>query len=74
MTAPDATSSGESVIDAISNGEAASAIPSPRLLVHDDASSQRKSRPSRRGATHSPMPTARAYGVHATPEGFARVP
>ncbi|GEM_PF-6543896 len=52
--APAATRSGDVVIDAISSGAADRAMPSPTLLVHDEASSHRKSRPSRRGATISP--------------------
>jgi hypothetical protein len=45
---------GDDVIDAMSSGAAERAIPSPRLLVHDDASSHRKSVPRRRGAISSP--------------------
>ena len=39
--------------DATSSGPAASAMPSPRLLTHDDASSHRNERPRRAGARTS---------------------
>jgi hypothetical protein len=46
-----ATSSGSLVWEATSSGPAASVIPSPRLLIHEEASSQRKATPNRRGTT-----------------------
>ena len=49
-SAASATRNGSSVCDATSSGPAASAMPSPRLLVHDDASSHRKPGPRRAGA------------------------
>jgi hypothetical protein len=51
--APSATSTAESVCDAISNGPAASAIPSPRLEIQDEASNHRNPPPSRGGAMTS---------------------
>ena len=47
------TSSGSRVWAATSSGPAASARPSPALVMIDEASSQRKLLPSRRGATAS---------------------
>ena len=58
--APSATRRASDVRDATSRGPAASAIPSPRLLTHDDASSHRKGRPSRAGATVSARRLTRA--------------
>ena len=52
-SAASATRNSWSVFDATSSGPAASAIPSPTLLVHDDASSSRNPRPSRGGARTS---------------------
>ena len=48
-----ATSNGSSVCDATSSGPAATAIPSPRLLTHDDESNHRNPVPIRGGATAS---------------------
>src|SRR5215475_5767484 len=48
-----ATTSGLRVCDATSSGPAARVIPSPRLVSHDEASSQRKLRPRRDGAMSS---------------------
>ncbi len=48
-----ATNNGLLVWDATNNGPAARAIPSPRLLIHDDESSQRNPCPIRCGATAS---------------------
>ena len=53
------------VWEATSSGPAASAKPSPRLLVHDDPSSQRNPTPSRGGATVSMSPVTGAGGYHA---------
>ena len=57
--APDATSTGDDVIEAISSGAAARAMPSPMLLVQAADINQRKSRPSRRGAMSSPSAVTR---------------
>ncbi len=51
--AAEATRKGSWVCEATSSGPAASAIPSPTLLVHVEASSQRKGRPIRTGAIAS---------------------
>ena len=48
-----ATSTGLRVCEATSSGPAAIIRPSPRLVVHDDATSQRKEVPSRCGKTVS---------------------
>ena len=48
-----ATASGLCVWDATSSGPAASVIPSPRFVTHEEASSQRKLRPRRDGAMNS---------------------
>lgn len=50
-----AISWGFRVSDATRSGPAASAIPSPRLVVHDDATNHRSSVPVRRGNTASPI-------------------
>src|SRR5687767_1684876 len=60
---------GDDVMDAMSSGAADRAMPSPRLLVHDEASSQRKSLPSRRGAIRSP-----SEGIRPSYEPRARRP
>src|SRR4051812_36881962 len=52
-SADNATSRGSCVSEAMSSGPAASANPSPRFDVHDDASSQRKLLPRRRGTKAS---------------------
>ena len=64
-----ATRNGSEVWDAISSGPAARAMPSPRLLVQDDPTSQRKDVPIRAGSTASTTrPTRRArYETHLAP-------
>ena len=52
-SAPNAISKALCVSEATSSGPAAIAMPSPVLLSHDEASSQRKPGPRRRGATAS---------------------
>ena len=52
-TTASATRNGSRVWEATSSGPAARAMPSPRLLTHDDPSSQRNETPSRDGATAS---------------------
>ncbi len=54
------TRNGSRVSEATSSGPAARAMPSPRLEVHEEASSQRNPVPSRAGTTVSTMrPTGR---------------
>ena len=52
-SAASATRNASSVRDATSSGPAASTIPSPRFVLHDEASSHRNPVPSRRGTTVS---------------------
>src|SRR5659263_649090 len=61
--AASATIAGLLVSEATTSGPAAIAMPSPRLLTHDDASSHRKPVPRRAGATVSTsrLTTARWY-------------
>src|SRR5659263_664342 len=61
--AASATRAGLLVSEATTSGPAAIAMPSPRLLTHDDASSHRKPVPRRAGATVSTsrLTTARWY-------------
>ena len=62
---PSATSSGSWVCEAISSGPAASPMPSPRLLIHDEPTSQRNAVPMRAGSTVSinrAKRTPRQYG------------
>ena len=59
-TAAAATSTGLRVCDATSSGPAAIIRPSPRLVVHEDATSQRNEVPSRDGKTVS---TTRLAGL-----------
>ena len=65
-----ATSTGLRVCDATSSGPAAIIRPSPRLVVHDEATSQRKLRPSREGNTVS---TTRGGSQEQDPTRTARV-
>ena len=52
-SAASATRNGSCVSEATSSGPAASAMPSPRLLIHDEASSHRNPAPRRGGAATS---------------------
>ena len=52
-SAASATRNSWSVFEATSSGPAARAMPSPTLLVHDDAISRRNPRPRRGGAMTS---------------------
>lgn len=53
IVAASATTAAFGVSDATSSGPAASATPSPRLVVHDEASSHWNPLPSRAGTTPS---------------------
>src|SRR6185369_6169470 len=53
ISAANATRNALPVSDATSSGPAAPAMPSPRLLIHDDETSHRYDEPRRRGTTSS---------------------